>query len=135
MLSKKAQYAFRALAFLVEKYDDGPVRIAEISRKKKIPLKFLEHILLELRKEGYLQSKKGKGGGYALAMAPRDVSLAAIIRIVNGPIAMLPCASLHFYERCRNCNEKECGLHDVMVDVRDVTLRILERKTLQDLIS
>lgn len=134
MLSKKAQYAFRALTYLVEKYDEGPVLISEISRKKKIPLKFLENILLELRKAGYLQSKKGKGGGYYLSVSPREVPLAAIIRIVNGPIAMLPCASLHFYERCRNCNEKQCGLHDVMVDVRDVTLRILERKTLQDLI-
>lgn len=134
MLSKKSQYAFRALIYLAERYEQGPVLISEISKKRKIPLKFLENILLELRKAGYLESKKGKGGGYYLSAAPEQISLAAIIRIVNGPIAMLPCVSLHFYERCRNCDEKHCGLHDVMEDVRDASLRILERKTLRDLL-
>lgn len=135
MLSKKAQYAFRALTHLVEKYDQGPVLISEISKKKKIPLKFLENILLELKKAGILESKKGKGGGYYLQRQPRKIHVASVIRIVDGPIAMLPCVSLYFYEKCRNCDEKHCGLHDIMEGVRDATLGILENKTLQDLIS
>jgi Rrf2 family protein len=133
MLSKKAQYAFRALAHLVEKYEQGPVLISEISKKKKVPLKFLENILLELKKAGILESKKGKGGGYYLKKDPSKVHMANIIRAVDGPIALLPCVSLYFYERCKNCNEKFCALHDIMINVRDVTLNILEHQTLQDL--
>jgi Rrf2 family protein len=135
MLSKKAQYAFRALTYLVERYDQGPVLISEISRKKKIPLKFLENILLELRKAGFLESKKGKGGGYFVAQPPSRITVAAVIRVVDGPIAMLPCVSLYFYQRCKNCDEKHCGLHDIMAGVRDATLHILEKKTLQDLVA
>ncbi len=133
MLSKKTQYAFRALTVLVEKYDKGPVLIADISRKKKIPLKFLENILLELKKGGILESKKGKGGGYYIKQHPSKTHIAAIIRIVDGPISMLPCVSLYFYQRCKNCNEKNCGIHNIMENVRDATLKILEYKTLQDL--
>jgi Rrf2 family protein len=134
MLSKKSQYAFKALTYLTEKYNEGPVLIAEIAKKKKIPLKFLENILLELKKEGLLDSKKGKGGGYFLAQNPAKIKVASIVRIINGPIAMLPCVSLYFYERCKNCDEKNCGLHDMMIDVRDATLNILENRTLQDLV-
>ncbi len=134
MLSKKSQYAFKALTYLTEKFDEGPVLISEIARKKKIPLKFLENILLELKKAGILESKKGKGGGYFLKQRPDKVKVATIIRLVNGPIAMLPCVSLYFYERCKNCNEKHCGLHDMMIEVRDATLNIVENRTLKDLI-
>ena len=134
MLSKKSQYAFQALMYLAEKTkEDQPVLIAEISKKKKIPLKFLENILLELKKAGILESKKGKGGGYYFAKNPKDVQLAAIIRLIDGPIALLPCVSLYFYERCRNCDEKHCGLHEVMIQVRDANLKILEKKTIADL--
>ena len=133
MLSKKAQYAFRALTHLVEKYEQGPVLISEISKKKKVPLKFLENILLELKKAGILESKKGKGGGYYLKKDPAKVHMANIIRVVDGPIALLPCVSLYFYERCKNCDEKFCALHDIMINVRDATLNILEHQTLQDL--
>jgi Rrf2 family protein len=135
MLSKKAQYAFRALEYLSEHKDEGPVLISTIAKKKKIPLKILENILLELRKAGFLESKKGKGGGYFLAQAPSEIQVAAIIRVVDGPIAMLPCVSLYFYKRCKNCDEKHCGLHDIMEEVRDATLNILENKTLEDLIN
>ena len=134
MLNKKTQYAFQALMHLAEQKDKGPVLIADIAKKKKIPLKFLENILLELRKAGILESKKGKGGGYFLKVAPNKIKLADIIRKIDGPIAMLPCASLYFYERCKNCDEKNCGLHDTMVQVRDANLKILETKTVADLI-
>ena len=133
MLSKKSQYAFKALAHLTVNYKKGPVLISEIAKKKKVPLKFLENILLELKKAGILESKKGKGGGYFLAQDPAKVKAATIIRLVNGPIAMLPCVSLYFYERCKNCDEKHCGLHDMMIEVRDASLNILEKRTLLDL--
>jgi Rrf2 family protein len=135
MLSKKSQYAFKALTYLTEKFNKGPVLISEISRKKKIPLKFLENILLELKKADILDSKKGKGGGYFLKQDPGKVKMATIIRLVNGPISMLPCVSLYFYERCKNCNEKSCALHEIMIEVRDATLRIVDNRTLLDLLD
>ena len=134
MLSKKSQYAFKALTYLTEKFNEGPVLISEIARKKRIPLKFLENILLELKKAGILDSKKGKGGGYFLNQSPEKIKVATVIRLINGPIAMLPCVSLYFYERCKNCNEKHCGLHDLMIEVRDATLQIVENRTLRDLV-
>jgi Rrf2 family protein len=134
MLSMKSQYAFKALTMLAERFDKGPVLISDIAQKKKIPLKFLENILLELKKAGILDSKKGKGGGYFLKQTPEKVKVATVIRLINGPIAMLPCVSLYFYERCKNCNEKHCGLHDMMIEVRDATLNIVENRTLKDLL-
>ena len=131
MLSKKSQYAFKALSYLVDKKEKGPVLISEISETKKIPLKFLENILLQLKKAEILDSKKGKGGGYFFKVNPEKVSLAIILRLVNGPIAMLPCVSLNFYEKCENCNENHCSLHDVLIEVRDATLSILEKKSFQ----
>jgi Rrf2 family protein len=135
MLNKKTQYAFQALMYLAEHHEQGPILIAEISEKKRIPLKFLENILLELRKAGILESKKGKGGGYFLKLPPSQIRLADIIRKIDGPIAMLPCVSLYFYKRCSNCDEKNCGLHDTMIEVRDATLHILEGKTVGDLVN
>lgn len=133
MLSKRSQYALKALSYLTDKYQKGPVLISEIAKKKKIPLKFLENILLELKGIGILDSKKGKGGGYFLVKNPAKVRVADIIREVNGPIALLPCVSLYFYQRCKDCNEKNCELHDMMIEVRDATLNILEKRTLVDL--
>ena len=133
MLSKKTQYAFKALTYLAEQENGVPVLIAEISKKKKIPLKFLENILLELRKEGILESKKGKGGGYFLKLAPNKVPLSTIMRLIEGPIALLPCVSLNFYEKCKDCDEKHCGLNKVMIEVRDNMLQVLENKSVADL--
>ncbi|MEO5685080.1 MAG: Rrf2 family transcriptional regulator [Chitinophagaceae bacterium] len=133
MLSKKSQYAFKALMYLAQNTDKGPVLIAEIARKKKIPLKFLENILLELKKAGVLESKKGKGGGYYFAVPPAQVPVAKVMRLLDGPIALLPCVSLNFYERCKNCDEKSCGLHDMMVNVRDATLKVLEKRSVADI--
>lgn len=133
MLSRKAQYAFRALTHLVDQYQKGPVLISEIASQKRIPLKFLENILLELKKAGVLESKKGKGGGYYVKDHPSKTTVAKVLRVVDGPIAMLPCVSLYFYEKCSNCDERNCGLHGIMEGVRDATLNILENKTLQDL--
>jgi len=118
---------------MAERKKEGPVLIAEIAKKKKIPLKFLENILLELRKAGILESKKGKGGGYFFKVEPKEISLAQIMRLIEGPIALLPCVSLNFYQRCKDCDERKCGLNRVMRQVRDNTLAILENKTVCDL--
>ncbi|MES2373675.1 MAG: Rrf2 family transcriptional regulator [Bacteroidota bacterium] len=135
MLSKKTQYAFKALTFIAERKKDGPVLIAEIAKKKRIPLKFLENILLEMRKAGLLESKKGKGGGYFFKVDPKEIRLAQVMRLIEGPIALLPCVSLNFYERCKDCDEKKCGLNRVMIQVRDNMLEVLENKTVHDLIA
>ena len=133
MLSQKAQYAFRALTYLVNHYQEGPVLISDIAESKHIPLKFLENILLQLKNAGILESKKGKGGGYYIKSDPAKTSIASVMRIVDGPIAMLPCVSLYFYQKCKNCDERNCGLHNVMEEVRDASLSILEGKTLAHL--
>jgi len=133
MLSKKTQYALQALSYMVEKGTESPILIAEIAAQKNIPLKFLEHILLELKKAGFLESKKGKHGGYFFAIAPQKIKLSAIFRIIEGPIALLPCVSLNFYEKCADCNEKKCGINKVMAEVRDNTLAILDKRTVADL--
>ncbi|MFY8166639.1 MAG: RrF2 family transcriptional regulator, partial [Sediminibacterium sp.] len=99
MLSKKTQYALQALSYMVEKGTEAPILIAEIAAKKNIPLKFLENILLELKKGGFLESKKGKHGGYFFAISPQKIKLSSIFRIIEGPIALLPCVSLNFYEK------------------------------------
>jgi Rrf2 family protein len=133
MLSKKTQYALQALSYMVEKHSDDPILIAEIANQKNIPIKFLENILLELRKAGFLESKKGKHGGYFFAQAPEKIKLSSIFRVIEGPIALLPCVSLNFYEKCADCNEKKCGINKVMAAVRDNTLAILDNKTVADL--
>ena len=135
MLSKKTQYGLKALGYLAAKFTEGPILIAEIAERKKIPIKFLESILLDLKKKNILVSKKGKGGGYSLALSPKKITIAQAMRIIEGPIALLPCVSLNFYERCKDCNQAACGLNKVMALTRDATLKILEKKTLYDLID
>jgi Rrf2 family protein len=134
MLSQKAKYALQALAYLAEHYNaDNPVLIGTIAREKNIPIKFLEAILCELRNENVLISIRGRNGGYRLAEPPRKIKLARVIRIVDGPIALLSCASLYFYKPCENCNEKTCGISPVMKEARDAILRVLEKRTVHDI--
>jgi Rrf2 family protein len=133
MLSKKTKYGLKALAYLSRHKQGQPVLISEISKEERISRKFLESILLTLKKNGVLASKKGKGGGYYLLKRPAEVKISAIIRILEGPIAMLPCVSLNYYERCDDCvDEEACSLNLLMAEVRDSTLGILENKTLED---
>lgn len=134
MLSKKNQYALKAISHLTKKYKKGPVPILEIAEIKKIPIKFLENILLELKNKDVLESKKGKGGGYFLKRDPKTMSVASIIRAIDGPIALLPCVSINFYAPCENCNEKTCKINKIFIQARNATLQILENKTLLDLI-
>lgn len=133
MLSKKAQYALKALGYLTEKYNTGPVLIYEIAQQRQIPLKFLENILLQLKKADVLDSRKGKGGGYFLKQHPSEVPVAKVLRIIDGPIAMLPCVSLYFYKKCDDCQEKKCKINKMFCEVRDATLGILEKRTLMDI--
>ncbi len=136
MLSKKCKYAIHALVYLAERYDQGPIQIEEIAKKQHIPHKFLEAILLELRHADILESKKGKGGGYFLVKKPTEVNLMQVMRLIDGPIALLPCVSLNFYGRCEECkSEKICGIRDSLALVRDETLRVLEQSTLAKILK
>jgi len=136
MLSHKAKYALKALMVLAREYGHGPVLISDIAHREAVPRKFLELILLELKNYGLLQSKKGKGGGYALARPPQTIHVGEILRVLDGPIAPLPCVSKTAYARCEECSdERTCGVRLVMKDVRDATARILDATSLADLLN
>ena len=123
-LSKKGDYALRAMIELSLNYEKGSVQIHTISQKEKIPQKFLEQILLELKKAGLLRSKRGIGGGYSLIKPPKEITLAEVIRIIDGPLAPLGCVSTWAHVSCPE--EKNCGLQSVMLDVRNAIAKILE---------
>jgi len=134
MLSKKTKYGIKALTYLAKQEKKVPVQIAKISESENISLKFLESILLSLRKNGFLGSKKGKGGGYYLLREPKDIKMTEIMRVLEGPIAMVPCVSLNFYEKCDDCpDENLCAIHELMIKVRDSSLQIFRNTTLADL--
>lgn len=110
--------------------------ISDIAKSETISRKFLESILLELKKTGMLGSRKGKGGGYYLRQQPDEIIVAHVYRTLEGPIAMVPCVSLNFYERCEDCpDEAACAVHHLMIRVRDNTLKVLENTTLADLMK
>jgi len=136
MLSRKSKYAIKALIALAEHGREEPVRIADLARAQQIPPKFLELILLELRNQGILRSRKGKGGGYLLARDPSAIYLGQIVRMFDGPLAPVPCASQTAYVPCSDCrNEAVCGVHLAMKEVRDATARILDGTSLSTLLQ
>jgi len=136
MLSKKAKYALKALEYIAKESLRSPLLIAEIAEEQRIPKKFLEVILLELRRDGILQSKMGKNGGYFLRKPPKEINIGHVIRLIDGPIALLPCVSYKFYEPCNECeDEATCGLRNVMQQVRESTNKILERVSLADMLK
>ncbi len=131
MLSKKAKYALKALIALQEHGSGQPVRIADLARSERIPKKFLEAILLDLKKRGILSSQKGKGGGYLLARDPRRIYFGEVVRMFDGPLAPVPCASQTAYVRCADCpDEAACVVHFVMKEVRDATAKVLDGTSL-----
>jgi len=135
LLSKKTKYAIRALIALGEHFGGKSMNILSISQKEKIPKKFLEQILLEMRNAGFLFSKKGAGGGYSLLKNPAEINLVQVMRLTGGPIAQLPCVSLNFYRKCEECKEEAtCGIRATFMCVRDATLKILSETTIADLI-
>ncbi|NVO11935.1 MAG: Rrf2 family transcriptional regulator [Bacteroidales bacterium] len=136
MISKKTQYAMLALTKLAKEYGNGPIPISEIAISERIPQRFLENILLEIKKMGILGSRLGKAGGYYLIKKPEEVSLGEIVRQFEGTIAMIYCISEKAYQPCEFCkNEKACKIRKVFKEVRDSTLSILQRTTLDQLID
>ena len=135
MLSKKSKYALKALMVLAKEYGQGPVLISDIAQREEIPRKFLELILLELKNQGILQSKKGKGGGYFLGHPPAQISVGHVVRVLDGPLAPLPCVSKTAYMRCRECrDERTCAIRMVMKEVREATAQILDSTSLADML-
>ncbi len=131
MLTKKAKYGLIALIHLARHQSDGPVLISELAETEGIPKKFLELILLELKRHGILRSKKGKGGGYLLARPAELIRLGPVLRIMDGPLAPLPCVSETAYQPCQECiDEATCGIRIIMKEVRDATATILDNTTL-----
>jgi Rrf2 family protein len=136
MLSRKAKYAIKALLALADRNGHEPMRISDLARAEQIPPKFLELILLGLRNQGILRSRKGKGGGYLLARDPSEIYLGQIVRMFDGPLAPVPCASQTAYVPCADCrNEAVCGVHLAMKEVRDATARVLDGTSLASLRS
>jgi Rrf2 family protein len=135
MISNKAKYGLHALMHLNEKYNQGPILIADLAQEERIPKKFLELILLELKNHGILQSKKGKGGGYQLARHPSEITLGQVIRILDGPLAPVSCVSQIAYKPCKECkDEHRCGIRLVMKDVREAVANILDKTSLADMV-
>jgi Rrf2 family cysteine metabolism transcriptional repressor len=130
-ISKKGEYALRAMIHLSQNYERGPVQIHEISVIEKIPEKFLEQILLELKKSGLLQSRRGVSGGYSLIKSPAEINLAQVIRVIDGPLAPLGCVSEWAHIGC--ADENSCKLKSVMLNVRNAIARILESITFDEI--
>jgi Rrf2 family protein len=135
-LTQKAKYALKALIFLAKEKERGPILISEIAERERLPRKFLELILLELKNQGLLQSKMGKGGGYWLSRDPSDIYLGHVIRIFDGALAPLPCASKRYYQRCEECiDENTCEIRKVMLEVKGAILQILDKTSIANTLS
>ncbi|WP_096701401.1 Rrf2 family transcriptional regulator [Magnetospirillum sp. 15-1] len=136
MLSSKAKYGLKAMVYLARHEGLGPVLIADIAEAERIPKKFLDAILLEMKNDGLLSSKKGKGGGYTLAKPAVRIMVGDIVRLLDGPLAPVPCVSRTAYRRCEDCaDETACAIRAVMQDVRDAIAAILDNTTLSDMIN
>lgn len=136
VISKKTKYGLRALYALARNYGNGPTLVSAIAEGEAIPKKFLELILLVLKANGIVDSKPGRGGGYQLTKDPDHVTLGAVVRMMEGPLAPLPCASETAYRPCPECVDVHlCGTRLVMRQVRDATAAILDKTTLADVVK
>ncbi len=137
MISKKTKYALNALLYLARHQQKGPILISEIAENERIPQKFLEQILLDLKNNGILQSKKGKGGGYFLGRPAHEIILGKVVRTFDGPLAPVSCVSQTAYMKCEECRDDEscCGIQMVMKDVREAISNILDKTSLADMIA
>jgi Rrf2 family protein len=134
MLSRRSKYGLKALLQLAHDPAEQPVLIADLSAREAIPRKFLEAILLDLKRHGLVESRKGRGGGYLLRRRPDEITVGEVIRVLEGPLALVPCVSRTAYTSCVDCvDERTCGVRLAMKDVRDATARILDHLTLGDL--
>ena len=133
MLSQKARYALRALLHLVEHGASRTIQVGEMAETQQIPRKYLEFIMVDLKKAGLVTSRRGPGGGYVLARPPSAISFVEVIRAIDGPIALVPCASENFYARCGDCHdEATCAIRRVLAQVRDSAVAILGNTSLAD---
>lgn len=131
VLTRKSKYGLKALLLLAREYERGPILASELAERETIPEKFLQAILLDLKRRGIVRSKRGQGGGYQLARDPGSVNFGEVIRVLEGPLALTPCVSQTAYQRCDECaDERTCGVRLVMKIVRDETARILEGSSL-----
>lgn len=136
MLTQKARYALRALFVLAQHKKPEPLSIGDIAEQGPVPKKFLEQILLDLKRRSIVQSVRGKYGGYRLGRAADQIFLAEIIRTIDGPLALSPCASKTAYRRCDDCvDEKTCSMRKVLIEVRDATSEILENRSLASMMK
>jgi Rrf2 family protein len=136
MLSKKTKYGLQALLVLAREHGRGPILIADLAERERIPKKFLELILLQLKNAGILGSRKGKGGGYFLARDPSQITMGKAVRVLEGPLAPVPCVSETAYQKCVECDdEASCGIRLVMKDVRDAIADILDHTNLQEVVA
>jgi Rrf2 family protein len=133
VLSNKTKYGLKALLVLAREYGQGPVLGADLADRERIPKKFLEAILLELKRRGLVHTRKGRGGGYALRRPPTEITFGEAVRVLEGPLANVPCVSRTAYMPCAECvDERTCGVRLAMQEVRDATARILDHLTLAD---
>jgi len=131
MLTQKTRYSMLALVKLAKEFGKGTLMINEIAESERIPKRFLESILLELKKNGYLASKLGKHGGYYLIKRPEEINLLEIVRLTEGSIALLRCTSVKYYEPCEHCkDELTCSIRGTFKDIRDYTFSKLEKTSL-----
>ncbi len=134
MLTKKAKYGLKALVHLAKVQPGHPELVTDIAEAEQIPKKFLDAILGDLRNAGFVHSKKGKGGGYALARPAKEISIGAVIRVLDGPLAPIQCASKTVYRRCDDCSdEKHCPVRMVMLQVREAIAGVLDKTTLEEM--
>ncbi|CAH1650106.1 RrF2 family transcriptional regulator [Chelatococcus asaccharovorans] len=133
MLTKKGKYGLKAVVFLASLKPGESVQVADIAEANNIPKKFLDAILAELRNARYLNSRKGKGGGYMLALPAEEIIVGDVIRALDGPLAPIQCASRTAYRRCDDCNEAGCEVRLVMLEVREAIAKVLDNRTLADM--
>src|SRR5690242_20522225 len=132
-LSLRGEYALRALLVLGLNYDHEVVRIQTISQQQNIPKRFLEQILNDLKSAGIVQSRRGVAGGYRLARPPEQITLAAIVRHIEGALAPVSCVSERFYEKCSCPDEARCAIRSAMKEIREAVVKVAERITVADL--
>jgi Rrf2 family protein len=132
-LSRRSEYGLRALTDLVRHTDGGPVALATLAERERLPAKFLEQIMASLKHAGIVRTTLGAHGGYTIAVDPTTISIGRVVRLLDGALAPVSCVSLRYYEPCSCPDEATCPLRDTMLDVRDAILDILDRETLADL--
>ena len=134
MLTMKGKYGLKAVLYLAGQSGRGPIAIAEVAAAEQIPQKFLEAILLDLKRQGILHSRMGQRGGYQLARTPEEITVGQVLRCLDGPLALVPCVSQTAYARCEECvDEAACGIRVAMKQVRDATAAILDQTSLSAL--